>query len=85
MEILTRTQSGLLKWIHSRSHLSNNTQPLESAGNLVELTVTMLILFFFSVCQGHKHSQSHTTVSALDAAVVDGCCEMSMNLLCSWP
>lgn len=64
MEILTRTQSGLLKWIHSRSHLSNNTQPLESAGNLVELTVTMLILFF-SQCVKDTNTARATQPSVL--------------------
>lgn len=63
---------------------------LRSAGNQVEPTVAMFLFCLFLKCVKDTHTHlgeqlRAIAVRALDAAVVDVCCGMSLHLLCSRP
>lgn len=63
---------------------------LRSAGNRVEPTVAMFLFCLFLKCVKDTHTHlgeqlRAIAVRALDAAVVDVCCGMSLHLLCLRP
>lgn len=74
---------------HGRSHVSDNARPLEVCwGSGGTDSGYAFVLVFLSVSRTQTPggtAQRHPAVRALDAAVVDACCGMSLHLLRSWP